>query len=176
MGEPLKHTPVKLIIGLISNQTFQFNLARRFLEKKFGKIDKETDFLDFSCTNYYQQELGENLKRKFFSFKKLLTLKRDYNIKLYTNALEKKFSKGNRRTINIDPGYISLAKLVLFTTKNRSHRIYIDCGIYADLELWFVNKTFEPLEWTYPDYKTKEYIDFFNSVRDIYKTHIRGYL
>ena len=173
MGKPQDHIPVKLITGLISRNPSQFSVAKRLLEKKFGKVDKETDLLDFSCTDYYEKELGKNLKRKFLSFKGLIPLERDCRIKLYTSKIERKFSENNARSINIDPGYITLANLILFTTKNRSHRIYIGQGIYADLELQFAKKSFHPLEWTYPDYRTKEYIDFFNSVRATYVSQIK---
>lgn len=173
MGRPRKHIPVKLIVGLISSSPSQFTAAKRILEKKFGKTDKETGVLDFTCTHYYNEEFGNKLKRKFFSFKNLIALNRNYKIKLYTNAVEKKLSRNNKRTINIDPGYITLEKLVLFTTKNRSHRIHIGAGIYADLELVFAKKSFRPLAWTYPDYRTDEYISFFNSVRRSYLEEVK---
>lgn len=172
MGNPRKHIPAKLIVGLISCDPSQFAIVRVVLEKKFGKIDTESALLDFSCTHYYTKELGNSLKRKFFSFKKLIPLEKNYKIKLYTNKIEKKLSKNNFRTINIDPGYITLTNLVLFTTKPQSHRIYLDEGIYGDLELMFAKKSFRPLEWTYPDYRTNEYIGFFNEVRQLYKREI----
>lgn len=178
MGNPQKHIPVKLIVGLISSKPAQFAVAAHIFEKKFGKIDRETPFLDFSSTAYYNEELGNNLKRKFFSFEKLLPLKRSYKIKLYTNKIEERLSEnkgaGQNRTVNIDPGYITLANLVLFTTKNRSHRIYLENGIYADLELTFSRGAFRPLDWTYPDYRTNEYIDFFNTAREMYLGQIRN--
>ncbi|MEE9500140.1 MAG: DUF4416 family protein [Candidatus Omnitrophota bacterium] len=176
MAKPLKHIPVKLIIGFILSKPSQFISARHILEKKFGEIDKETPLLDFSHTRYYEREFGKNLGRKFLSFKNLIPLKKNYGIKLYTNKIEKKLSENNARTINIDPGYISLAKLVLFTTKNQSHRIYIDKGIYGDLELQFIKKSFQPLQRTYPDYRTQGYIGFFNSVRAIYASQVKRYI
>lgn len=173
MGEPLKHIQVKLIVGLISGRTRQFDAQRGNLEERFGRIDNETQVLDFSRTSYYEGELGRNLKRKFFSFKKLIDPSKSYRIKLYTNELEKKYSENNLRAVNIDPGYVSLTKLVLFTTKNRSHRIYLDEGIYADQELMFENKSFRPLGWAFTDYRTTEYIDFFNGVRAKYFKQIK---
>ncbi len=198
MGEPFLHIPVKLITGLLSPKLSGFTDARTYLEKKFGQIDNESRVFNFSCTSYYEKEFGGDLKRKFFSFKKLARLNGNYRVKLYTNSVEKKLAKKksatidsvdlNRisggqygralpgRTVNIDPGYVSLSKMVLFTTKNRSHRIYIDGGIYADLEFQFVKKSFRALPWTYPDYRTREYIDFFNSVRKIYLGQVERYI
>ena len=176
MGKPREHIPVKLIVGLIAGKPAYFADARHFLEKKYGMIDEETPPVDFSCTHYYEGELGGKLKRKFLSFAKLAGLNRGYEIKLYTNRIERLLSRGGRRPVNIDPGYVSLTKLVLFTTKNRSHRIYLGRGIYADRELAFAKNTFNPLEWTYPDYRTGDYIGFFNTVREKYLSQVKGYL
>ena len=176
MGRPAEHIPVKLIAGLISQKTPQFLLARQMLEKKFGSVDMESVPTDFACTRYYEKEFGEGLKRKCLSFKKLISLKKSYAIKLYTNRLEKKLSQNRLRSVNIDPGYLTLTKLLLFTTKNRSHRVYLDRGIYADLELTFANNAFGPMPWTYPDYRTRAYIDFFNAVRKEYARQIHKYL
>jgi len=175
MGEPLRHIPVKLVAGLISAKPSGFTAARPFLERKFGRIDNESRTLAFSCTSYYEKEFGRDLKRKFFSFEKLARLNGNHRVKLYTNSIEKKLSGKDSRTVNIDPGYVSLAKMVLFTTKNRSHRIYIDKGIYADLALQFENRSFRALPWTYPDYRSADYIDFFNSVRSAYAEQVKNY-
>lgn len=176
MGKALRHIPVKLIVGLISGKPSQLIAAERSLQKKFGKIDKETPNLDFTYTDYYKEELGSNLKRKFVSFTNLIPLEKTYKLKLCTGKIERKFSRNDRRSVNIDPGYMSLSHLVLFTTKPGSHRIYLSAGIYADLELVYVKKAFRPLEWTYPDYRSKDYIDFFNSVRDDYHAEVKWLL
>lgn len=176
MGKALRHIPVKLIVGLISEKPSQFLVAERSLRKKFGKTDRETRDLDFTYTDYYEEELGSNLKRKFVSFKDLIPIEKTYKLKLCTGKIERKFSKNNRRSVNIDPGYMSLSSLVLLTTKPGSHRIYLEKGIYADLELVYVKKGFRPLEWTYPDYRSKDYIDFFDSVRDSYHAEVKWLL
>lgn len=165
MGIPRQHIPVKLITGIITNRIDLLQDVRGYLEKKFGEVEFESQIFDFCLTDYYEEELGKSLKRKFFSFKNLVIPDKSYKIKLYTNKLEIYFSDGKNRTVNIDPGYITLSKLVLFTTKDRSHRIYIDRGIYGDLELQYVRNGFRPYPWTYPDYKTNDYINFFNLVR-----------
>jgi len=78
------------------------------------------------------------------------------------------------RRINIDPGYLDLAKLILASTKDFRHRIYLNKGIYADLTLFYQNKTFQTWEWTFPDYKTAEYIAIFNQIREIYTKQIKN--
>jgi len=159
---------VKLITGLLSNDPGMFCEARRVLTKAFGPVDSESDVLEFTHTDYYRKEFGDHIKRVFFSFKRHVSCRNAYRAKLTTRRLEKKFISGGKRRINIDPGYLSLAKLVLFSTKDHVHRMYMDKGIYAEVTLRFLKHSFAPWPWTYPDYATREYIDFFNRVRGLY--------
>lgn len=172
MGTIKKIIPAKLIAGFIFNNEEVFQKAKNCLRKKFGSIDFESDTLPFAHTKYYNREIGENLKRKFISFKKLILPSELASIKIYTNRTENLFAKKSRRQINIDPGYIELSKLILATTKNYKHRIYLNKGIYADATLYYQGSTFRAWEWTYPDYQTKEYIDIFNKIRSVYTTQI----
>lgn len=96
-------------------------------------------------------------------------------IKRSTNGLEEKYanSLGNRR-INIDPGYICLEHAVLATTKGYAHRPYLREGIYVDLTLIYRNKSFQALEWTYPDYRQQEVIGLFNQFRKKYADDLKG--
>jgi len=102
-------------------------------------------------------------------------------IKIITNGLEnnnidksiKKNINHPKRKINLDPGYITLNKYILASTKNGPSRIYLNQGIYAEITLRFINKSFIPCEYTYPNYKTNEYIYFLNSVRQKYKLQLR---
>jgi hypothetical protein len=173
MGEIKIPNNVKLIVGMISCSVNIFKNAEKKLKLKFGKIDFESEVLPFNHTDYYKKEFGENLLRKFLSFEKLIKPDELYNIKIFTNKLEKKTSIENKRRINLDPGYISLSKLILASTKDYYHRIYIKSGIYAEVTLHYKNKTFNSFQWTYPDYKTKEYIEIFNKIREIYHNQIK---
>ena len=95
-------------------------------------------------------------------------------IKRTTNKIENGYLQDGKRQVNIDPGYISLERLVLATGKNYTHRIYLSKGIFADLTLIFHKGSFSPLQWTYEDYASPEIIAFFNDVRDRYKGQLRG--
>lgn len=160
--------PVKLITGFIFKEDAAFIEAKSFLEKRFGRTDSESQTIPFSYTSYYEKEFGKDLKRKFLSFEKLIAPEDLASIKTLTNKLEIKLSRDKRRMINIDPGYLDLAKLILATTKDFSHRVYLGRGIFSELTLMFREKTFSPLEWTYPDYRSQEYINIFNKIRESY--------
>jgi len=168
MGKIMSSCPVKIITGLIFKDQKIFEKATAFLSKNLGPIDLESAPFLFKFTNYYNDEMGTGLKRKFLSFKKLEKSEDIYKVKIFTNKLEEKFSVSGKRKVNIDPGYLTLSKLVLLTTKDYSHRIHLRNGIHAEITLCFKDKAYQPLEWTYPDYKTEGYREFFNHVRGIY--------
>jgi len=173
MGLIDKPLPAKLIVGFIFKDNLVFTKTQTALIKRFGKIDFKSQILEFSYTNYYEKEFGINLKRQFVSFAKLINPENLASIKTIANAIELKLAKKGKRTINIDPGYLQLSKLVLATTKDFCHRIYLNKGIYAEITLSYRGNTFKPCEYTYPDYKTAEYIKIFNRIRDIYKEQIQ---
>ncbi len=174
MGQ-ITHCPqVKLIIGFIFKDEDVFVKARRVLCRLYGKIDFESSEIAFTYTGYYENELGKGLKRKFISFQKLIPPSILPAIKIKSNKIEKKFSLKGRRSINIDPGYLDLSKLVLATTKDYKHRIYLDKGIFAEITLFYQGRSFSRWEWTYPDYQSTEYIEVFNQIREIYHQQIKN--
>jgi hypothetical protein len=174
MGNLRKPYPVKLIVGFISSDEAFFLQAEKLLIRKFGKIDFNSRILQFNQTDYYEPEFGVNLLRKFVSFNKLIDPGKISAIKVFTGGLEARLSTGNKkRRINIDPGYIHGAKLVLATTKDYAHRIYLSKGIYSEITLSFQNHQFQALPWTYPDYRTPEYLEIFAHIRQLFMSQIK---
>ena len=174
MGQIKKHHPVKLFAGFIFSNDPALVRAELILKQKFGKIDFSSAILPFTHTSYYEKELGADLKRKFVSFQRLINPQQLSRVKIITNKIEKNLSGENGRLINIDPGYLNLSKLVLASTKDYSHRIYLNNGIYAEVTLLYRDGGFYFLEWTYPDYKSAEYTDIFIQIRKIYASQIKN--
>lgn len=164
---------VKLFFGFIFAKEEIYLKTKQVLEKKFGASDFESQTLPFNHTQYYEKEFGHHLLRKFLSFEKLIQPETLAQIKNITNNTEKKLAHQGRRQINIDPGILNLSKIILATTKDYKHRIYLAKGIYAEVTLYYQDKSFQSWEWTYPDYKTPEYIQIFNSIRNIYSRQIK---
>lgn len=156
------------MIGFIYQDEAIFMAAKNRLIRKFGKIDFESLELCFSHTDHYQSEMGSGLMKKFISFVKNIPQQDLARIKVFTNRLELKFLKSGSRQINIDPGYLDLAKLVLATTKDYAHRIYLNYGIFGEVTLSFKGNSFIPNPWSYTDYRSQEYIDIFNRIRRLY--------
>jgi hypothetical protein len=90
-------------------------------------------------------------------------------IKCLTNEIEQASAEGGKRNFNLDPGLLTLGNFVLATGKNNAHRIYLGKGIFADLTLIYRSRTYNPLEWTYPDYADPELITILNRLRESYK-------
>ncbi len=168
--KPLK---VKIITGFLSDDPERITSAKKALSRRLGDIDIESGIMDFNYTDYYKKEFGTGLKRQFVGFEKLVSQEGLHKVKLISGDIERAFSQNGSRTVNIDPGFVNHAKLVLFTTKDYSHRLYLGSGIYAEVTLRFVNEGFEPLPWTYPDYRTPEYLSFFNEARKIFSSQIK---
>ena len=74
-------------------------------------------------------------------------------IKLDTITIERNMLKSDKRTINIDPGYITLTQVVVASTKPLAHRIYLTKDIYADLQLVLGKNNVITFRHTFADYK-----------------------
>jgi hypothetical protein len=168
MGKPITAAPVKLIIGLLFSKDQILIKTERILKRSFGRTDFESGLIHFSHTDHYEKEMGAGLKRKFLSFEKLILPCELSKIKTQTNKIEKRLSINSLRQVNIDPGYLDLAKLVLASTKDYCHRIYLDRGIYAEVTLRYQGDSFRGWDWSYPDYKTPEYLEIFGQIRKLY--------
>lgn len=169
MGEIRPPRPVMLFASIIYNSEAILQQAIDMLEERIEKISDKTMNMPFKHTDYYSEEMGLDLFRIFVLFDNLVERECLVETKLKTNSIEKVLSMGNKRQVNIDPGYISLENIILATTKNYTHRIYLGNGIYADLTLIYNKGTYRPLEWTYPDYGSSDIISIFNRWREYYK-------
>ena len=177
MGKIKKPLPVKLIMGMISPNVEVFDQVTQILVGKFGPVDLKSNVFNFDKTDYYEEEIGRNLKRQFISFCELIKARQIVEIKLFTNTVEEKFSLSRdepSRLINLDPGYLDCTKLVLASTKDSPNRIYLRDMIYAEIILYFSQGTFKFRPWTFPDYKSREYIETFNQIRKLYISQRRN--
>ena len=173
MGEIREVKPVLYFASIIYRMENALKEGLANLLETLGETEEITEEMEFSHTDYYKDEMGENLKRRLLLFKSLRKREELPNIKIKTNEIEKRLSNRGNRTVNIDPGYITLENVILATTKNYTHRIYLGGGIYGDLTLIFKGGTYRPLEWTYPDYASQQIISIFNKWRTILKDSLR---
>lgn len=176
MGIVSPPTLVKLFCGIISSYEHIVNEAEKNLIEYFGPIDLREGPIIFDFTDYYTPQMGPNLRRYFISFNELIDPGRLADIKVTTNKIEEKYaSEVNEveRPINLDPGYVTAANMVLASTKNYVHRIYIGNGIYAELEYIYGKNNVNFFTWTYPDYRTENYVQFFIELRKKYLLQLK---
>lgn len=170
MWEVNKPKPVKLIVGVLAADEGSVSAALAAVEGRFGVADLVSEVWPFYQTDYYREQTGDAILRQFVSIGPLIDPGELCRIKHATNELEeqlaKKLCRPVPRPVNLDPGLIEPSKLVLASTKNFSHRIYIGEGMYAELTLSYVKGKWESFSYTFPDYKQDRYHGFLSRVRD----------
>lgn len=160
---------VKLFCGLLSGRSTDAEKAVSLLADEFSPIDSRSALIAFNTTDYYREEMGEPLFRQFVSFRDLQPPERLPEIKFFTDRLEKQLAVAGKRTVNIDPGTLSDANVIIATSKNHYHRIPLRDGIYAHLEYVLKNKQLAFLPWTYPDFQSDDYLAFFRQLFVLYR-------
>jgi len=162
--------PVKLIIGILAANETALAAAVKAISKSFGVIDLTSDVWPFTQTDYYKDELGPNALRQFVTLEKLIDPGKLAQIKHDTNSLEQQLADSLNlslpRPVNLDPGFIEPSKLILASTKNFSHRIYIGNKMFAEVTLMYEKGNWRHFEYTFPDYRQSCYQDFLSKVRN----------
>jgi hypothetical protein len=176
MGKIKTCFPVKYFSAITFDCDYDIDtFLNESITRELGTIDMQSEITSFShFTDYYEKEMGSDLLKLFVSFSRLDQPDKLPDMKIKTNKLEECNEKEGKRRLNIDPGYLTQAKVVLATTKDYSHRIYLSRGIFGDLHLFYAEKSFRIQPWTYPDYQQPETIDFFNRLRDLYTKQLSG--
>lgn len=170
--DPSRAPRVTPLVAMLAQHPSYFAAARPALEKMLGPVELISEIFDFTTTEYYTETMGANLKRCFFSFQNFADPGALPDWKLAANALEEELKpilapNGTPlRPINIDPGYVTGAKLILASTKDFAHRIYLRNGIFAEITVAFRAGVWLSHQFTFPDFKSGIYDAFLKRVRD----------
>jgi hypothetical protein len=164
------HRPALQILAAFSRYSEAFDWTRRLIEQAWGPIELASDLFDHRETNYYESTMGPDLKKTFFALQRLVDPAELPNWKIQTNSWEADYHHQSKhpesRPLNLDPGYLTEAKLILASTKDRDHRIYLCNGIFAENTLYFTKGAWHSRPWTYPDYQRPDYHQFFLRCRE----------
>jgi len=171
MGKVRAAEPVLLFVGTLYSDAGILKYSKEIIEKNFGDVLLTSPSIRWDHSSYYKDELGWPLFRQFIFLKNLIDPGILADIKLKTNEIEDALSSKGKRCINLDPGYLTLSKIVLASTKNYAHRIYLGKGVYGEVTLVYVYKdsTYTPHLFTYRDYQDKTCIEMFLNVRAMLK-------
>lgn len=175
MGEATQFLPEKLVMAVLISRPQREQELLGVLGEMWGPPDLCSPTMPFSFTDYYDNEMGPGIQRFFVSFRRLVDPSLIADIKLQANKVEERFREGDARKVNIDPGLLCLSRFVLVTTKESAHRIPLSGGIYAEVTLLYHKGSFRPLEWTYPDYRSPEYLGILNEIRGLYKAQTHAH-
>jgi hypothetical protein len=171
--------PAKLFTGMLSPEPALLDECAGLLSAAYGPIDHESGVMPWDTTDYYQDEMGSVIYRKFIFFKELIDPGALAAVKKITHGIEERYSlripSGIRRRVNLDPGYVTEAKVVLASTKDFSHRVYIGENIYAEVTLRYSSKErgFTACDHTFFDFRTETYRLLFNRARDLLRKQLK---
>ena len=170
MGQIHPIKPVLMLIAVSSRYDEALAWAEQRAVAEFGPLHLKSEAFEFSETDYYKESMGDNLKKQLLTFETLVDPGRLAEIKCLTNLWEEEYAAQgihpHQRPLNLDPGYLTMAKLVLASTKDHAHRLYLTDGIYAECTLQFRAGKWQSCEWTYPDYQRSDYQEFFSNCRE----------
>jgi hypothetical protein len=171
MGQPTAHSPALLLLAAFSCGEQALAWARSRAVEAWGPLALESPTFTFSETDYYEPTMGTGLRKVFFAFAEPFDPAELADRKLQTNQWEAEYARcgpqPEPRPLNLDPGYLTLAKLVLASTKDHSHRIYLGRGIYAEVTLYYKHRQWQVREWTFADYRRDDYQQFFSQCRTL---------
>ena len=173
MGVPADPTPAMLFMAAFSRHQAALDWARRRAEQCWGTVLLQSPAYAFTETAYYEAEMGPGLRKQFFLLDGDFDPAELIEKKLTANAWEAEYAAAaghaERRPLNIDPGYITLGKLVLASTKDFVHRVYLGRGIYAEVTLFYRHNRWQHHDFTFPDYRRADYHQFFSQCRQLLK-------
>jgi hypothetical protein len=175
MGTPREASPAKYFVGLLSSAADFLTAVEPDLEALLGPVQDRSEIFPWTASRFYEAEMGAGLLRRFVVFAPLFSPEMLADIKLGTQNIEDRYRDlRGRRRINCDPGYLEAGKVVLASTKNASHRIYLRDGIFAEVTLEYFNGAFHGSRHTYRDYLWPETLDFLGRCRSAYLKQLRA--
>src|SRR5437899_1403521 len=176
MALPRFPDPVLLIVAAFSRHGPALDWAEGRLRADFGPVVWESVPFEFNQTRYYEAAMGTGLRKQFFVFAELIRPDCLADVKRRTNELEAEAARSGEypeeRPLNLDPGYLSLGKFLLATTKDQAHRVYLRDGIFAEVTLRYHDGAWEPWPWTYADYRLPEVHAVLQQARDYYRIRL----
>ena len=157
---------VKRIAGILYPDDARLEWTLDELEHIWGKPELVSGAVPFDKTDYYR-DIAPRLLRRFACFPGLVGAGGLADWKWQSHGLEER-SRSPIRAVNIDPGYIDGARLILASTKDHAHRVWLRDGIYAEVTLRWRFGKWVSFDYTFPDFKSGVYDDFLSSVRRLW--------
>lgn len=174
MGNIKPPEPALLFIAALYADNEVSDRSKEILKGSFGAIMFESPSWLWDHSSHYREELGWPIFRQFIFFRNIIDPGILADVKLKTNEVENALALNAKRRINLDPGYLTLPRIVLASTKNRAHRIYLGKGIYGEVTLMYRDKegAFMPHLFTYRDYQDERTLAVLMKGRKMLKAQL----
>lgn len=159
---------VKKIVAILAprgNQRF-LGEVMEMLRAEWGAPERESEPFPFNWTHYYD-DIAPELDRYFISYPGLYPMSKLPEWKLRAVSLEA--STGASRCVNLDPGTLDGARLLLASTKGQAHRMYMRDGIFVEVTLCRRKGKWESFFYTFPDFSSSVYYRWLDLVRSDWK-------
>lgn len=143
--------PVLRVLALLHREPKPLHAALARLEEAWGPLDFVGPDRPFNVTQYYEDEMGRDLCRRWVGFARMIDPAELAASKLLCMQVEQQTAEQGKRRVNLDVGCLDHAKLVLASVKPAGQKIYLGAGVYADLVAKFKGGRYQPFEWTFPD-------------------------
>lgn len=177
MGDITQPEAALPLLAAFSRHGEALDWARAQAEAAWGPVALASQRFAFDATDYYEPTMGPSLAKCFWAFERLIDPAELVERKRQTNAWEADYARGGKhaepRPLNLDPGYLTPAKLVLASTKDHAHRIYLSRGIYAEVTLFYKDRRWQERDWTFADYRRADYQQFFDRCREYLRGQLR---
>lgn len=164
--------PVKLLALVLWREADALEEALRRLSGLWGDADFQGPDRPFDATDYYEREMGTGLQRRIISFAALVSSESLVLRKLEAAGVEDALRGLRGRRVNIDPGYLDVHKVVLASFKPGAPKVHLGRGVHADIVCRYSKGRFQPLEWSFGDFRSGTYDEELTAIRARYKRQI----
>lgn len=170
--------PVVRFCAVITRHEWARRWGIERIAEVWGAAHVTSAEIPFEAGGYYTSTMGPELQKTLVAFGDFADPADLADWKHQTNAWEAECAAQAKsdepRPLNLDAGYVTQAKLVLATTKDRDHRIYLRDGMFAEVTLTYVGKRWHHHRWSYPSYRTDEVARFAGDCRARLREHLRA--
>lgn len=139
------------------------------LSEEYGAIALHSPPYPFDISDYYRDEMGENLTRTWYCFRELCEADALAAYRLATGRIEDELAVDGRRRVNLDPGYLDAGKLVLTSLKEAPDKIYLGRGVWAHTCLRYRFGGFVAPDHSFPDFRDGRFDAFMLEARALLK-------
>ena len=167
----MREPEVKKITGILYPDEEMLRWSIERLTEIWGQPEIISTPVPFDKTNYYD-DISPNLTRVFICFNGLVNAGGLADWKHQAIEIEA-LSRKPIRAVNIDPGYVDGARLVLASTKDHAHRIYLKDGIFGEVTMRYRFKKWQSFDYTFPDFASGAYDEFLLKVRKLWLKEVK---